>query len=278
MILPKQKLEQIIAYLDGTMSPSEEKAFEQLLCEDPKLERIVREQRLADSIFFSEDDWMETEFDADEERSKEYFDYYTNSENQEFFSQLQQIQPKKEENNVFSVYNLSFNITKFASVAAVIAIAILFSPALMQSSSSQKLYTKFSNYESLLDFTMKGSSEDKLVIAEQFFEEQNYKLATPLFADLLEQGDQRNDLLRIYFAICLAESERPELAVEVLNEIIDNEDSLYRMKAKYYAGLFYLKNDNREEALNCFEDYIAAQETERLQYLDEAERLVKKLK
>ena len=278
MIIPKQKLQTIISYLDGTMTAQEVIDFEALLAEDEKLAKVVHEQRLADELFFQEESWVETEFELESDRQNEYFQYYNNDKNQEFFQQLQTISPKQNGNAVMHIISKYSDMAKVASVAAVACFIFFLMPSFIQGNSSDKLYTKFSDYDSLLDFTMKSANEDKLVIAEQFFEEKNYELATPLFADLVENADQRNDLLRIYFAICLAESDQADLAIDILNDVTENNNSLYQAKAKYFAGLFHLKNENEQLALEHFEDYLSEKKSQRLQYVEEAEKLVKKLK
>jgi tetratricopeptide (TPR) repeat protein len=101
---------------------------------------------------------------------------------------------------------------------------------------------------------IRGQAEDKLLIEGfQKYENRDYNGALILFNQILEK-DPSNVPVQLYAGIANIEVGKYRNALKPFNYIVSHNHNLYVEKAKWYAGLCYLKLNNNEKACEIFKE------------------------
>lgn len=162
------------------------------------------------------------------------------------FQQSEQPKPKKD---------FKLNKTILYVAASVILLLVLFQVFLNQSPSNSELYYQHANLDDLPSFvTRSDSNEDKLIRAEQLFEEKEYKQSISLLEEALV--DNKNDSrIYLYLGAALLEMNEFEKAEEVYDQLI-NSNLLDAQKGYWYKALVYLKMDDLTRANEQLKDIV----------------------
>lgn len=101
---------------------------------------------------------------------------------------------------------------------------------------------------------IRGQAEDKLLIdGFQKYENRDYSAALDIFNKILEK-DPNNIPVQFYAGISNIESGKYRNALKPFKNIVNQNQNLYQDKAKWYAGLCYLKLNENEKAYDVFKD------------------------
>lgn len=101
---------------------------------------------------------------------------------------------------------------------------------------------------------IRGQSEDKMLIEGfQKYETRDYTAALELFNKILEQ-DPNNIPVQFYAGISSIETGKYRNALKPFNNIVNQNQNLYQDKAKWYAGLCYLKLNENDKAYDIFKE------------------------
>ena len=121
---------------------------------------------------------------------------------------------------------------------------------------------------------IRGQSEDKMLIEGfQKYENRDYSGALNMFNRILET-DSDNMPVQFYAGLSNIETGKYQNALKPFNHIINNNRNLYVEKAKWYAGLCYLKLNDNEKAHKIFKEISASNST----YKYKAKNLLKSIK
>ncbi len=121
---------------------------------------------------------------------------------------------------------------------------------------------------------IRGHSEDKMLIEGfQKYESRDYSGALSMFNKILET-DPDNMPVQFYAGISNIETGKYKNALKPFNHIIDNNRNLYVEKARWYAGLCYLKLNDNEKAYEIFKEISTSNST----YKYKAKNLLKSIK
>lgn len=113
------------------------------------------------------------------------------------------------------------------------------------------------------------SSDDAFKEAFNFYQQNDYKNALKYF-NTLENQITAN----FYSGICYIELEQFNKAVSSFEYVVNDKDNLFVEQAEWYLGLIYLMNNQKDEALDQFnnisksDSYYASQAKEILKYLN----------
>ena len=115
--------------------------------------------------------------------------------------------------------------------------------------SNDSLFTEYYNSENIVDQTRGG---DKTIVeAVVEFQKRDFGSASNLFGNIIKK-DKTNIAVWFYYGICNIEVKKFSIAIEAFKIIIQQNDNLYIEHAEWYLGLCYLKNNQKDEALDQF--------------------------
>ncbi|MFC2107654.1 tol-pal system YbgF family protein [Bacteroidota bacterium] len=121
---------------------------------------------------------------------------------------------------------------------------------------------------------IRGQSEDKMLIdGFQKYENRDYSGALSMFNKILET-DPDNMPVQFYAGLSNIETGKYQNALKPFNHIINNNRNLYVEKARWYAGLCYLKLNDNVKAHEIFKEISTSNST----YKYKAKNLLKSIK
>lgn len=212
--------ELINAYLDGKLSPEDQRLFEQLLEEQPEYKKLLEEHRqfkIAVTL---------------EERSKI----------KDFLLEVDQDQKSKIQPGT------GWKSWLFSGVAAcVIVLAGFFLWTNLSMTPGEKIYKSYYEaYPNLIAPTVRGASQANLK-SDAFlaFDNQEYEKAAVLFENLQQEPD--SDYAIFYLGICQLELGRPEKAIPLFLKVKEDAVNPDKITATWYAALGYFQLNKLEE-------------------------------
>ena len=110
------------------------------------------------------------------------------------------------------------------------------------------IFEKYYTSKNIIDVTRGG---DETIGAVEEFQEKDFKSASFMFNEIL-QKDSNNISVRFYYGISCIETGNYDESVKSFQYIIDNNDNLYIEHAQWYLGLCYLKNEQKNKAIEKF--------------------------
>ncbi len=132
------------------------------------------------------------------------------------------------------------------------------------------LFMQYYNAENIVDQTR---GDQNIVEAVIKFQQKDFRAASVLFKNILD-ADQSNMAVMFYYGIANIETNNYSNSIKAFNTIIKQNDNLYIEHAEWYLGLCYLKNNQKDKAIDQF--IIVAADTENF-HRQEAKNILEKL-
>lgn len=135
-----------------------------------------------------------------------------------------------------------------ASLLALCAITVTLFWQTNQGISTDKLFTQYYNAENIIDQTR---GDENIVEAVMKFQQKDFRSASVLFKSILDK-DNSNIAVWFYYGISNIETKNFDNSIKAFNTIIKQNDNLYIEHAEWYLGLCYLKNNQKDKAIDQF--------------------------
>ena len=136
-----------------------------------------------------------------------------------------------------------------ASVVFIMVLGGLLLFTMPRNYSNDDLFNKYYSTENVLDVARSGDAN--IVEAVIKFQEKDYKSATKLFSVIL-QSETDNTAAWFYNGIACIETSQFDNAIKSFQRIIKDNNSFYIEHAEWYLGLCYLKNNQKDKAIDQF--------------------------
>jgi len=153
----------------------------------------------------------------------------------------------KEEVPVVHMYNRKWWYAA-ASMVALIAVAATLYLQTPRNISTDSLFNEYYNSENIVDQTR---GEQNIVEAVIKFQQKDFTTASDLFKSILDRDDS-NIAVWFYYGISNIETKNYNTSIKAFNTIIKQNDNLYIEHAEWYLGLCYLKNNQKDKAVDQF--------------------------
>lgn len=158
-----------------------------------------------------------------------------------------------------------------ASMLALCAVAATLYLQTPRNVSNDSLFTQYYNSENIVDQTR---GDQNIVEAVVKFQQKDFKMASELFKNILDK-DNSNIAVWFYYGISNIETQNYDNAIKAFNTIIGQNDNLYIEHAEWYLGLCYLKNNQKDKAIDQFAEVASNSENF---HQKEARDILEKLK
>ncbi len=135
-----------------------------------------------------------------------------------------------------------------ASLLALCAVTATLYLQTNRNISSDSLFTQYYNSENIVDLTR---GDENIVEAVIKFQQKDYNTASELFNRILIK-DNSNIAVWFYYGIANIETMNYENSIKAFTTIIKHNDNLYIEHAEWYLGLCYLKNNQKDKAIDQF--------------------------
>jgi tetratricopeptide (TPR) repeat protein len=135
-----------------------------------------------------------------------------------------------------------------ASMLVLCAVAATLYLQAPRNISNDSLFTQYYNSENIVDQTR---GDQNIVEAVIKFQQKDFQMASVLFKNILDK-DKSNIAVWFYYGISNIETQNYENSVKAFNTIIEQNDNLYIEHAEWYLGLCYLKNNQKDKAIDQF--------------------------
>ena len=158
-----------------------------------------------------------------------------------------------------------------ASMLALCAVAATLYLQTPRNISNDSLFNEYYTSENIIDQTR---GDQNIIEAVIKFQQKDFVSASLLFNSILEK-DNSNIAVWFYYGVSNIETQDYESSIKAFNTIIEHKDNPYIEHAEWYLGLCYLKNNQKEKAINQFG--VVASDTENF-YQQDAKDILDKLK
>ncbi|MFN3997947.1 tetratricopeptide repeat protein [Algoriphagus sp.] len=202
--------ELINAYLEGTLSPEDQKLFENLVEQNPEYRAELEVQRKLKAVI-------------------------SLSERESLRGFLENIESSTKPRATTSLKSWLYS----ASAACLVVMAGYFLWTTLSMSPGEKLYARhYETYPNLVAPSSRGESSSGMK-AEAFlaYDNGDFAKAAGFFEQL--QAQPNSDFALLYLGICQLELGRPEKAIPILNRISSKSES--KEIASWYEALGYFK-------------------------------------
>ena len=135
-----------------------------------------------------------------------------------------------------------------ASLLVLCAVAATLYLQTSRNISNDALFSQYYNSENIVDQTRGDQNILEAVIK---FQQKDFATASVLFKNILNK-DNSNIAVWFYYGISNIETKNYENSIKAFNTIIKQNDNLYIEHAEWYLGLCYLKNNQKEKAIDQF--------------------------
>lgn len=135
-----------------------------------------------------------------------------------------------------------------ASFAALFAVAATLYLQTSRNISNDSLFSQYYNSENIVDQTR---GDQNIVEAVIKFQQRDFASASVLFKSILEK-DNSNIAVWFYYGISNIETKNYDNSIKAFTTIIKQNDNLYIEHAEWYLGLCYLKNNQKDKAIDQF--------------------------
>lgn len=220
--ISQEEFERIEAYLNHSLSEEEAVAFEKRLKND--------------KVFFEKvEDIKITMTGIETQALKEQLDTFHN----QFTS--------KENNTTTFETKLRYLRWRRIAVAAVVIIAAG-SLWFLNMNANERLYTEFYSPDPGLPTTMSSNDSYEFYNAMVSYKRGQYEKALKTWNNQLRTKVD-NDTLNYFVGSALMANQQENKAIPYLQQVATQDNSVFKNEALYYLGLAYLKNDQKEEAV-----------------------------
>jgi tetratricopeptide (TPR) repeat protein len=135
-----------------------------------------------------------------------------------------------------------------ASLLALVAVSATLYLQTNRNLSTDSLFTQYYNSENIVDLTR---GDENIVDAVIKFQQKDYATASDMFKKILAK-DNSNIVVWFYYGIANIETKNYENSINAFTIIIKQNDNLYIEHAEWYLGLCYLKNNQKDKAMDQF--------------------------
>ena len=135
-----------------------------------------------------------------------------------------------------------------ASLLALVAVSATLYFQTNHNVTNDSLFAQYYNSENIVDLTR---GDENIVDAVIKFQQKDYVAASELFKKILEK-DNSNIAVWFYYGISNIETHNYDISIKAFTTIINHNDNLYIEHAEWYLGLCYLKNNQKDKALDQF--------------------------
>ena len=135
-----------------------------------------------------------------------------------------------------------------ASLVAIFAVASTLYLQTSRNISADSLFNDYYTVENIVDQTR---SDQNIVEAIIKFQQKDFGAASALFKSILDK-DNSNIAVWFYYGIANIETRNFDNSIKAFNTIIKQNDNLYIEHAEWYLGLCYLKNNQKDKAVDQF--------------------------
>ncbi|MEP0266111.1 tetratricopeptide repeat protein [Dokdonia sp.] len=229
-------------YLNGMLSLEETKEIEQRISEEKSFrESVLIEMQLFDSI--DPERWSYVQ-KVNEENKNAYIEL----SKRENILKLKETIDKANATYQNSVSGSKNSLWKIYSTAAAVVIICGLVFLWPTTPTTDELYTNALNLSELPSLTYRGEndSERLLEVAQEAFENKNYKEALAYFQDFRPK-DPSNTTLEVYKGIAYMELGNYAEAREIF-ETLANSDVIDAPKGEWYMALLFLKKGDKDTA------------------------------
>ncbi len=154
---------------------------------------------------------------------------------------------EKEEVPVVRMYNRKWWYAA-ASLLVLCAVAATLYLQTPRSISNDSLFSQYYNSENIVDQTR---GDQNIVEAILKFQQKDFSAASVLFKSILDK-DNSNIAVWFYYGISNIETKNYDNSIKAFNLIIKQNDNLYIEHAEWFLGLCYLKNNQKDKAVDQF--------------------------
>ena len=266
-------------FLDGKLSEEKARAFQNKVDNDAELSEMLKMHKELNEVL-NEDKWVRTQFDASNQKSKEYFDFFTDNENKKYLQSLENldINENLKNKNKMDVKRLF----RVAGIAAVLVVGLLLWKNFDSSSNDavfadgKAIYSEYMDASEIPTFTVRGLTDSVLSLIETSFISKEFeKVNTIISSNESNFDEEQKDLIYIYQGISYGERNMYDKAYESLNNSEIFEGSLYEQMADWYLGMTLLSSNNMGKARELF---VSISENENHYKQQEAKTILKKIK
>ncbi len=135
-----------------------------------------------------------------------------------------------------------------ASMLVLCAVAATLYMQTPRNISNDSLFSQYYNSENIVDQTR---GDQNIVEAVIKFQQKDFIKASVLFKSILDK-DNSNIAVWFYYGISNIETQNYENSIKAFKTIIEQNDNLYIEHAEWYLGLCYLKNNQKDKAIEQF--------------------------
>jgi hypothetical protein len=135
-----------------------------------------------------------------------------------------------------------------ASMLALCAVAATLYLQTSRNISNDSLFSQYYNSENIVDQTR---GDQNIVEAVIKFQQKDFAAASVLFKSILDK-DNSNIAVWFYYGISNIETKNYDNSIKAFTTIIKQNDNLYIEHAEWYLGLCYLKNNQKDKAIDQF--------------------------
>lgn len=236
-----EEWEEIEAYLNGSLSTEQLQVFEQRLQSENNLFAKVEKVKL--SLLTVEEAGLRADLETFHARlkTKPVVSITTHKKN---------------------------NLTKWLAIAAVfIAIAVTTVLYLQQPNEHEKIYSSFYKPDPGLSTTMSETDNYEFEKAMVDYKTGNYEKALAVWQNLLKQNPQ-SDTLNYFVGNALLAEKNEKVAIKHFESVLKYTNSGFIGEAYWFLGLIYLKNEEREKAIEYLQKSNLAEATVLLKQLE----------
>jgi hypothetical protein len=135
-----------------------------------------------------------------------------------------------------------------ASLLAFCALAATLYLQTNHTVSNESLFSQYYNADNIVDQTR---GDENIVEAVIKFQQKDFNMASKLFKRILDKDDT-NIAVWFYYGISNIETKNYDNSIKAFNTIISQNDNLYIEHAEWFLGLCYLKNNQKDKAVDQF--------------------------
>lgn len=222
-----EQLEKIIRYLDGEVIGEEKQLFEKELETDNSLKQTLRLVQ-----------------EVDQTISDEKLLTYV-----EKLKQAQAIVSSEENHRSKVRFLTNWKILAAASVALLLGISVLFNFYHNRPSNDKVFASFYQRYEADLITRSDAPSEvSDLIKAIQLYDKGNYQEAITKFEAIIKL-DATNTAARFFIGVSFIEMKNFSKAIENLNYVVAQNDTVFIEHAEWYLALCYIKMNRTSLAM-----------------------------
>jgi tetratricopeptide (TPR) repeat protein len=137
------------------------------------------------------------------------------------------------------------------AAASVVVLCAVAATLLLQTNRTVSNDTLFSQYYSSENIVDQTRGDQNVLEAVIKFQQKDFSAASELFKSILAK-DNSNIAVWFYYGIANIETKNYNTSINAFNTIINQKDNLYIEHAEWYLGLCYLKNNQKDKAIDQF--------------------------